>query len=69
MIEQKKPMTPLGKLIHRSGGRAIQEALTMMARYGYTADHLGPKTRQTVLETMASAQSVGGQAAPVEDKN
>jgi hypothetical protein len=65
--ESPKPITPTGKLIQSSGCVHIQDALADMAKHGFTADDLDAKTQDTVIGTMASAKSVGGEAAPVEN--
>ena len=56
------------KLISSSGCSDIQSALADMTKQGMGVDDLHPETIQTVLETMASAKSVGGHAAPVVKK-
>ena len=54
------------QLISSSGCLVIQAALADMTEHGMTPDDLDPETLDAVVGTIASAASVGGQAAPKE---
>jgi hypothetical protein len=58
------PKGDIAKLIKSSGCRHIQEAIQVIEGNGYSLGDLDQDTIDTVLGTMASAQSVGGEAAP-----
>jgi len=56
------------KLIGSSGCSDIQGALNDMAKLGIGVDDLDPEVIHEVIKTMASAKSVGAQAAPTTKK-
>ena len=62
-IGSAKPASAQANLIERSGCSDIQEAIEMGKKYGLTPDDLSKKTRDEVVNVMASAKEVGGQAA------
>jgi hypothetical protein len=62
MQEQNSGKAQMSEIIHKSGCEDIQDAIAAIEEAGFSVEDLPEETLQTVIETVASSESVGAKA-------